>query len=75
MLYVKLALSGSGFTKQIFSLITGIILAIHNGSKIIFVDYFSNDYSKSSYTKISEIFNISNINDYLYVKYGVINCR
>ena len=72
MLYVKLALSGSGFTNQIFSLITGIILAIHNGSKIIFVDYFSNDYSKSSYTKISEIFNISNINDYLYVKYGVI---
>ena len=72
MLYVKLALSGSGFTNQIFSLITGIILAIHNGSKIIFVDYFSNDYSKSSYTKISEIFNISSINDYLYVKYGVI---
>jgi hypothetical protein len=72
MLYVKLALSGSGFTNQIFSLITGIILAIYNGSKIIFVDYFSNDYSKSSYTKISEIFNISNINDYLYLKYGVI---
>ena len=73
MLYVKLALSGSGFTNQIFSLITGIILAIYNGSKIIFIDYFLNDYSKSSsYTKISEIFNISNINDYLYVKYGVI---
>lgn len=72
MLYVKLALNGSGFTNQIFSLITGIILAIYNGSKIIFIDYFSNDYSKSSYTKISEIFNISNINNYLYVKYGVI---
>jgi Na+-driven multidrug efflux pump len=52
MLYVKLALSGSGLTNQIFSLINGIILAIYNGSKIIFIDYFSNDYSKNNYTKI-----------------------
>lgn len=29
MLYVKLALHGSGFTNQIFSLISGIILGIY----------------------------------------------
>jgi len=72
MIYVKLALDLSGFTNQIFSLISGILLAIINGDKIVFVDYFLNDFSKKKYTKISEILNISVINNYLYLKYGVI---
>lgn len=72
MIYVKLALDLSGFTNQIFSLISGILLAIVNGDKIVFVDYFLNDFSKKKYTKISEILNISVINNYLYLKYGVI---
>ena len=71
MIYVKLALELSGFTNQIFSLISGILLAIINGDKIVFVDYFLNDFSKKKYTKISEILNISMINDYLYLKYGI----
>ncbi len=72
MIYVKLALNGSGLSNQLFSLISGILLAIINGEKIIFIDLFLNDLSKKKYTKISEILNITNINSYLYLKYGVI---
>ena len=72
MLYVKLALHGSGFTNQIFSLINGIILGIYKEDKVIFIDYFSNDFLKNKYTKISDILNISAINNYLYIKYGTI---
>lgn len=72
MLYSKLAVSGSGLTNQIFSLITSIIIGINNGDKVIVVENFLTDYSKTNIASISQILNIDKINNFLYAKYGVI---
>jgi hypothetical protein len=63
---------GSGLTNQIFSLITSIIIAHANKHKVVVVDYFLNDFSKSNYTPISRILNIKKINKFLKNKYDII---
>ena len=72
MLYSKLAISGSGLSNQIFSLITSIIIGIKNGNKVIVVENFLTDYSKTNTANISQILNIDKINKFLYTKYGII---
>jgi len=72
--YCKMAKYGNGLCNQLFSLVTGIIIAIKSNKKIIIVDNFLNDYTKLNYSNISEILNIDKINDFLHRKYGIYIC-
>ena len=72
MFYSFIGRKGSGFTNQLFSLITSIIISYNNNNKVVVVDYFSNDYSKITYTSISEIFDLKKINTFLKEKYDII---
>jgi hypothetical protein len=70
--YAKIGKHGAGLTNQIFSLICTIINAHKNNYKVIVVDSFLNDISKDTYTPISEIFNIDEINLFLKKNYYII---
>ena len=72
MYYSQISNPWSGFTNQIFSLITGIINAYQKGEKIVIVGNFLNDINKSIYTPINDIFDISNINIFLKQNYDII---
>ena len=72
MYYAKISDNFTGFTNQIFSLITSIIIAHKEGEKVIIVDNFLNDISKNDYTPISDIFDISKINIFLKNTYNII---
>lgn len=72
--YIKIGIAGSptgGFTNQIFALITGIINAHKQHKKVVYVDDFLNDISKNIYTPITEIFNITDINNFLVKNYDI----
>lgn len=62
----------TGFTNQIFCLITSIIIACKHGHKVVVVDSFLNDISKTTYTPVSQIFNIKEINNFLKTNYDII---
>jgi hypothetical protein len=70
--YAKIFIEKSGFTNQLFSLITGIITAHKAGKKVVIVDKFSNDYLCDSYSNISTILDIPKMNEYLKSKYDII---
>ena len=75
MYYSKLFTAGvnnCGFTNQIFSLITSIIIAYKNNKKVVIIDTFLNDFSKKTHTPISQIFDINKINDFLKKTYNII---
>jgi len=72
MYYSKIATSGSGFTNQIFALITGIINAYKEEEKVVIVDNFLNDINDTSYTPISKIFDIDKINMFLQKVYDIV---
>jgi hypothetical protein len=72
MYYSQINAPGSGLTNQLFSLITSILIAYYNSDKVIIVDYFSNDFSKTSFTPINLILNLYKINLYLKEKYDLI---
>jgi len=67
-----MAMKGNGLTNQLFSLISGIILAYKRNERVIVVDHFLNDFSKNDYTPITQIFNIRKTNNYLQNKYNII---
>ena len=71
MRFIRISDKNCGFTNQIFTLITGILIAINNGDKVVIVDDFLDDYSKNSHTPISQIFNIEKINCYLQSEYNI----
>jgi hypothetical protein len=64
--------TGSGFTNQIFRLITGIIIAYKNGHKAVIVDYFKNDILKDEFTPVSQIFDLYLINIFLKENYDML---
>jgi hypothetical protein len=68
MYYSSIGVKGSGLTNQIFSLITSILIAYFNNNKVVVVDYFSNDFSKTSYSCISQILDLKKINFFLKEK-------
>lgn len=75
MHYSKIVMdNGTGFTNQIFSLITSILIAHTKGDKIVVVDHFLNDAHNlnPTYTPISDIFNLSSINTFLKQQYDII---
>ena len=72
MYFAKINASYTGFTNQIFYLITSIIIAYTKGHKVIVVDGFLNDISKTTYTPISQILNISEVNTFLKKTYDII---
>ena len=72
MYYSKIYDRNTGFTNQIFSLITTIIIAHNNNEKCIIVDKFLNDINHNSFTPISEIFNIEKINEFLKNTYNIV---
>ena len=71
MYYSKIGNKGSGLTNQIFALITSIIIAYRKKENIIVVDNFLNDFSKQSFTPISLIINLEELNNFLK-KYKII---
>ena len=71
MHYSKIGVKSYGLTNQIFALITSIIVAYRKKENIIVVDNFSNDYSKESYTPISEVLDLEQINIFLKEKYNM----
>ena len=71
MYYTTIFSGKSGFTNQIFALITSIIIAYKNNERVIVVDHLLNNISKEYYTPISQIFNIEKINIFLK-KYNII---
>ena len=72
MYYSKIGANQSGFTNQIFSLISSIMIAYKEKKKVIIVDNFLNDINKKTYTPISDIFNITDINIFLKHNYDII---
>lgn len=72
MYYAKIGLNNSGFTNQIFSLVSSILSAHYKNEKVVVVDNFLNDFSKNAYTPISKIFNLDKINVFLKKKYNII---
>ena len=72
--YCKITKNGDGLCNQLFSLVTGIILAIKSHKKIIVVDKFLNDYKSNSYSYISEILNVDKLNEFLHSKYNIYIC-
>jgi hypothetical protein len=72
--YTKIGQLGAGFTNQIYTLITNIILSQSwDGKKILIVDKFYNDYvTENNGICISKIFDINGINEYLSKKYDII---
>ena len=65
MYYLKLGDHGAGFTNQIFALITGLMIAHNHNHEIVIVDDFLNDFNKSKYTPINNIFDIQKLNTFL----------
>lgn len=72
MYYSQIAITFTGFTNQIFALITSIIDAYKKKEKVVIVDNFLNDHSKSVYTPISKIFDINELNLFLKKNYDII---
>ena len=70
--YCKIAESGSGLCNQLFALVTGILLALQKGRKIVIVDSFSNDYSTNSRTRVSDVINLDKLNIFLKSNYNII---
>ena len=71
MQYSKISLNRAGLTNQIFALITSIILAYRKKETIIVLDNFLNDYSKESYSPISEVLDLEAMNIFLKEKYNI----
>ena len=69
--YCKIAESGNGLCNQLFSLVTGIIIALQKGLKIIIVDEFLNDYSRNTRTPLSDIIDLNILNDFLQSTYNI----
>jgi hypothetical protein len=72
MYYLNISSSNSGFTNQVFALITGIMLAIKGGHKAATINYFKDDVMKEEYTPINKIFDIPRINAFLKQKYDFL---
>ena len=72
MYYTQIWCDNRGFTNQIFSLIASIINAYEKGEKVVIIDNFLNDINKTTYTPITDIFNITNINIFLKQNYDII---
>ena len=72
MYYSKIGNKGTGFTNQIFALITSIMNAYVSGETVVIVDNFLNDITKPEYTPITEIFDIDEMNKYLIENYRII---
>lgn len=72
MLFCKIALNSSGFTNQIISFILSIICAIRTNKKVVIIDNFLNDASKDTYTPISHIINLRELNRFLSQTYNVV---
>jgi hypothetical protein len=71
MYYSKIGVKSYGLTNQIFALITSIILAYRKKENIIVVDNFLNDYSKESYSPVSEVLDLEQLNIFLKEKYNI----
>ena len=69
--YCKIAESGNGLCNQLFSLVTGIIIALQKGIKIIIVDEFLNDYSRNIKTPLSDIIDLNTLNTFLKSNYNI----
>lgn len=65
MYYLKSGISGSGFTNQIFNIITGILIAYIEGEKVVIVDKFITDINNEKYVPISEIIDLTVLNNCL----------
>jgi hypothetical protein len=61
----------SGLCNQLFSLITGIIIAYKSGKKTIIIDDFLNDYSKKETSLFSQLFDINKLNTFLKENYDI----
>lgn len=63
--YTKIGNSGSGFTNQMFTFITSIILSKNTKKSVIICDNFYNDYLNHTSTPISEILDMEGLNVFL----------
>ena len=67
MNYCKIGNDGAGLTNQIFALITSIIIAFYEKQKVIIVDNFLNDNNTKTYSPITDILNVDDINLFLHL--------
>ena len=72
MHYCKIGNDGAGLTNQIFALITSIIIAFYEKQKVIIVDNFLNDINTKTYSPITDILNVDDINLFLKQTYDLI---
>lgn len=63
--YTKIGNPGSGFTNQMFTFITSIILSKNTNKRVIICDNFYNDFCKDENTPISEILDMEALNEFL----------
>jgi len=66
--YYRISNAGSGMTNQLFTFITGILIAIHNNKNIMILDNFSCDFQEGKLTPISEIIDLEKLNTFLKKK-------
>jgi len=72
MYYSRIYRQSSGFTNQIFSFVTSIIIAIYDRKPALIFDHFLDDYSKEDYTIISNIIDLEQMNIFLFQRYGLL---
>jgi len=61
---------GAGLCNQLFSIVTGILLAFSHSKHKVIINGFLDDYSMDKYTQISEIIDLDQMNT-LVSKYGL----
>jgi len=69
--YAKIGHRGTGFTNQIFALVSSIIVSNMQNKRAIICQDFCNDFSNDQTTPISEIIDIPQLNVFL-AKYNVV---
>lgn len=62
----------SGFTNQIFSLVSSIVKALLLNKKAVAIDCFGLSYNSNETTNISSIIDLKKTNDYLKNKYNIV---
>jgi hypothetical protein len=65
MFHLKITQPQSGFTNQIFALISGLIKAFKEGCKIVVVDEFLDDIRTTTKTPISQVIDLPRLNEFL----------
>jgi hypothetical protein len=72
--YSKITDNRFGFTNQIFSLVTNLVIAYKIKKNVVIVNDFLDDITRETYTPISQIFDLEKTNKYINDRYNLLLC-